>query len=241
MPHKDSNRSREYHHKYYTKNRENNWKKEKYCPDCGKRIWYNSSRCRPCSSKNVWNNLSEEDKKAKSKLFSIVNTNRPITEKEHKNRSNSQIGRKRPDTSERNRMMNKRLNYFKIHRNDEDFKRKMFQASCKKPTRPELFVIDLIEKNNLPFEYVGDGKVIIDRLNPDFIYKKKIIEVFSRFWHETYKNVDYNRTENGRREIFVNKGYQLLILWDDELKYNNKCTILNKINQFLYDNKDNRT
>ena len=46
-------------------------------------------------------------------------------------------------------------------------------------------VIELLKNNNLEYDFVGDGKIMIGTKNPDFINIKikKIIEVFGDYWH----------------------------------------------------------
>lgn len=116
---------------------------------------------------------------------------------------------------------------------DPEFQKKRLKGLCKKPTKPERIVIEIIKKHRLSFDYVGNGSFIIENLNPDFVSnKKEIIEVFGRFWHETYKNVDEKRTGEGRKKIFAQQGYKTLILWDDELENSSEQEILNKIKNF---------
>ncbi len=110
--------------------------------------------------------------------------------------------------------------------------RKRYKGLCKKPTRPEKVVLELIKDNNLPYSYVGDGTIIISGLNPDFIHKNnnKVIEVFGDYWHRD-DVADWNRTEKGRIEIFENLGYEILILWETDIKKSPNL-ILERIKSF---------
>jgi len=103
-----------------------------------------------------------------------------------------------------------------------------------RPNKPERAIIDLINEHNLPFKYVGDGQVWIYGLNPDFIEsngQKKIIEVFGDYWHNR-DNIDWRRTEWGRKAVFAQLGYKTLILWDSEIQQHpNK--ILDEIYKFM--------
>lgn len=110
----------------------------------------------------------------------------------------------------------------------------------KKPSLPETRLIQIIEANNLPFIYVGDGSLIIRGLNPDFIEsngKKKIIEVFGRAFHDpSYKHafkkkIPYYQLEGGRKSIYAQLGFDCLIIWDDEL--NDEGEIVKRINRFM--------
>ncbi len=78
-------------------------------------------------------------------------------------------------------------------------------------------VLNHLLKANFPHEwkFVGDGKVIIEGKNPDFINingKKQIIELFGERWH------DKNEAQP-RIDLFTKYGYKTLILWVKELSY----------------------
>jgi very-short-patch-repair endonuclease len=108
----------------------------------------------------------------------------------------------------------------------EEMLYKMFKAFARRPTKVEKKLIQLINKYNLPFEYVGDGKLIIGGKIPDFIdiKNKKIIEVFGNYWHD-------KEDEIKRANYFKKYGYDTLIIWQDEL--NNEQNVLEKINKFI--------
>lgn len=113
---------------------------------------------------------------------------------------------------------------------DED-RAKMLKGLLKRPTKPEKKLIDIIDSQKLPFEYVGDGSVIIKGLNPDFIYEegKCIIEMFGDYWHRPDVCLNTGR-EDVRDAIFATAGYRTLIIWEHELKYEDK--VINKILSF---------
>ena len=115
---------------------------------------------------------------------------------------------------------------------DEYILRKRYKGLCKKPTLPERIVLELIKEYKLPYKYVGDGGIIISGLNPDFVHStdKKVIEVFGDYWHRD-DIADWNRTEKGRTEIFEGLGYDILILWEKDIK-KNKVEIYNRIVDF---------
>lgn len=82
-----------------------------------------------------------------------------------------------------------------------------------KPTKLEQRLMQLIKDYNLPFKYVGDGKVWIAGKCPDFINingKKQFIEVFGIYWHDIF---DVAR----RIEHFRQYGFDTLVIWEDEL------------------------
>lgn len=96
-----------------------------------------------------------------------------------------------------------------------------------KPTKPERFLQELLDEH-FPGEwkYVGDGKVIIERKNPDFINcngRKMLIEVFGEYWHK-------KEEEQERRGFFLQYGFQCLILWQHELKVPE--LVIKKIKEF---------
>jgi len=55
------------------------------------------------------------------------------------------------------------------------------------PSSLEVKFQTIIDKHNLPYKYVGNGKFFIERLNPDFVNtnnEKIAIEVYARFYKE---------------------------------------------------------
>lgn len=129
--------------------------------------------------------------------------------------------------------------YKKLWRNKE-FKERRIKENLKniftRPTSYERKFILLCEKYNLPFIYTGDGKIIIENKNPDFIQsngKKLIVETYSNYWH-LLRDKNY---EQNRRNIFAKYGYKTLFLNDDDIKNRNWEKIcLNKVNKFMEGN-----
>lgn len=102
-----------------------------------------------------------------------------------------------------------------------EYRAKVLPACLKsrRPTDLEARLITLIEQYGLPYKYTGDGSFIIGRLNPDFVNvngDKIAIEVFGGHWHQN--KTDPLRTEEGRRAILKEYGWQLIVIWGDELK-----------------------
>lgn len=140
---------------------------------------------------------------------------------EQRRRMGAKKGTKRPDLSIMNR--------------NPEFIRKRLKGLMKKPTKPERRIIEIIEKNGLPFKYVGNGQKIIGTLNPDFIHDdaRKVIEVFGRVFHDptvSFFPVGLTSQLEGRTEFFKQRGYDCLILWDDEL--GSETSILDSITAF---------
>ncbi len=115
--------------------------------------------------------------------------------------------------------------------------RNVIRAIHNRPTKPEKKLIDIIQQYNLPFNYVGDGALIVGTLNPDFIHnngKKKIIEVFGRVFHDPEKSffeVSWKRQYWGRMAYYSQLGYDCLFLWDDDL--NDEQEIAEKVRGFV--------
>lgn len=106
-----------------------------------------------------------------------------------------------------------------------------------KITFPESKLIKIIKKFGLNYNYVGDGKLLVGNLNPDFVNcngKNVVIEVFGDYWHDPLKNkqCSYNRTEDGRKEFLKRYGWKCLVLWENEIKSLTEEEIVKKIIEF---------
>lgn len=111
---------------------------------------------------------------------------------------------------------------------------KAYQRGCYHitPNIPERQIIQICKLNNLPFNYIGDGKVWFNRFNPDFLSKnpKYIIEIYGEYHH----NLLINKIKHKRRlKAYSSLGYKTLIIWSKELK--NPQRVTEKIIDFLYD------
>jgi len=109
-----------------------------------------------------------------------------------------------------------------------EYKMKMLKSLYKtlkiKPNKPEkilLLILSNLFQNQ--YKYVGNGKIIIDGFNPDFIDKKnkKIIELFGDYWHNIPEAI---KRDKGRIACYLKKGYKLLIIWEHELENLKKVT-----------------
>lgn len=112
--------------------------------------------------------------------------------------------------------------------------RKIIKARHARPNKPETKLIEIIDKNNLPFKYVGNGEAIIEGKNPDFIHtegEKKVIELFGIYWHSPiYGRVRPTTTYDAVKKHYAENGYKSLIIWDTELI--NPEAVLSKIVRF---------
>jgi predicted DNA-binding protein YlxM (UPF0122 family) len=115
--------------------------------------------------------------------------------------------------------------------------KKTLKAATKKPNKQEQKLMDLIQHNNLPFKYVGDGRVIIGGRCPDFIEtngKKQVIELFGIYWHSPLygKRIPYRATYEGTMEHYKKHRFKCLIIWDWELEKISHEVIVDKIKKF---------
>ena len=103
---------------------------------------------------------------------------------------------------------------------------------CPRWIRRNWLRCNLIQKTfPKEWKYVGDGKVIIDCLNPDFINcngKKLVIELFGDYWHS---NEIAHITEEERKKRFMKYGFDMLVIWESELT--NLTDVLGKIKNFM--------
>ena len=116
-----------------------------------------------------------------------------------------------------------------------------FNLKYNRPTKIEQKIIDIINTSKLPFKYVGDGKLNINGLNPDFIDNtdKYIIEVFGNYWHnpkrKKFRKIIETDTEDGRIKFFEKLNYKILILWENEINRLANIELKNKIESWYYE------
>lgn len=98
----------------------------------------------------------------------------------------------------------------------------ILKASHVKPNKLEIHFqnyLDLLFPGE--YKYVGDGQLIIGGKCPDFVNvngKKKLIEIYGDYWHKGQNPED-------RKKIFEPFGYKTLVIWEKELKKENKLKI----------------
>lgn len=101
-----------------------------------------------------------------------------------------------------------------IKRSQDEHTKAIIRANRMKPNKCEIKLEQLLQAI-LPnqYKYIGDGKLTIDGLCPDFINangQKKLIELFGTYWHSIFDVA--KRTERYRQY-----GFKTLIIWEDEL------------------------
>lgn len=197
--------------------------------------------------------LSEEHKRK----MSIAQKRLWSTDSHRKKMHNAHIGYKVPDDELKRRYRGKKNPFYgkkhsietrkimselaKKHWKDEAIAKKMIWGLQIKPNGPELY-LDYLLQNYFPNEwkYVGEGQVIIGGLCPDFINcngKKQIIELFGGRWHKGDR-IRKNSLEDNRRKIFKEFGFNMIVIWDNELREPDK--IIKKITEEFHDERNKR-
>ncbi|MBI2196193.1 hypothetical protein HYU45_01130 [Candidatus Daviesbacteria bacterium] len=88
---------------------------------------------------------------------------------------------------------------------------------------------EIINKNNLPYKYVGNGKFFIERKNPDFINingEKKAVEVYARKHKEKLRNLSIEEWKKERQVIFAKYGWEIIFFDEVQLTENNVLVTL---------------
>ena len=128
---------------------------------------------------------------------------------------------------------------FKGLNNDPIFQQKRLKAAIKKPNRQERKLEAILEEwFPSEWKFVGDGEVILGKLNPDFINcngKKQIVELFGCWYHgcplhHPNNEVSWQNTEIGKKVIYSRYGFKTLVIWEHELE--DEEVVVNKITQF---------
>ena len=92
-------------------------------------------------------------------------------------------------------------------------------------SKPEERFESICKKHGLRYSFVGNGALMVGRMIPDFVHesKNKIIEIWGEFFH---KGQDPKKRINRLREF----GYDALVLWASELRYEDK--IVARVKEF---------
>ena len=153
-----------------------------------------------------------------------IETRKKMSEK-MKGKSPWNKGLKNCYTKECIEKRNKRMsNTMRLKWQNPIYRQKQLQAiisggNMLKPNKPELQLQSLLnELYPKDWEYVGDGKVILNGFCPDFINvngKKQIIELYVDYWHSRKDAIGRDKY---RIECYKRLGYDTLIIWEKELK-----------------------
>lgn len=91
----------------------------------------------------------------------------------------------------------------------------------KTPNAAEVSLGHLLDRNGLPYTFVGDRSFLVGELNPDFVHangERKLIELFGEYWHDPNReDLPALKTERGRCEYYQEHGYLPLIVWYRDL------------------------
>ena len=132
-----------------------------------------------------------------------------------KNKGKSHPGYKpTPEECRRRSEASTRAYWSKSEEERNAFVARVVRAIRRKPTNPEKRLIEILTELSLPYAYVGNGKLVINGLNPDFANvngQKKLIELFGVHWHSRGDEIT-------RGSRFAELGYSTLFVWETELK-----------------------
>lgn len=93
----------------------------------------------------------------------------------------------------------------------------------------EIKFQEIIDKHQLPYKYVGNGKFFIERKNPDFVNingEKKAIEVYARKHKEKMRNISIEEWKRERQNIFSKYGWEIIFFDEVQLNESNVLAIL---------------
>lgn len=121
--------------------------------------------------------------------------------------------------------------------NPENLK-KMLLRRHKRPSNLELKLISIIREYDLPFDYVGNGEIIIAGRNPDFINnngQKSLIEVFGTYWHTGGRGYSEEDVINHYK---AHGNFKTLVIWENDLKLFSDERIADRIRAFILTNQE---
>jgi hypothetical protein len=118
---------------------------------------------------------------------------------------------------------------------DPKFQQKMFDAWHKTPTGPELSVESILA-TAFPGRFIlnsrlGTSQVVIGSKIPDFLGtngKRELIEVFGTYWHDP-ELFPWRLNESELVNYYSDFGYTCLVIWEDEVEFNNVARRVNEI------------
>jgi len=121
------------------------------------------------------------------------------------------------------------------HMQDPEFKNRVIRATIKanrkRPTNPEMKVLEAVEKYSLPYRYNGNNAgFVLAGCCPDFVNingDKIVIEVWGDYWHRNDNPAD-------RISRFAKYGFGTLILWESHIKESSLEELAQEIKSFCY-------
>jgi len=172
-----------------------------FCKDCDKKISWKSIRCNKCFHKT----------QIKVHTYNCKCCNKKISKGALSGICKSCINRR--------------------HWNNKNYanrmRKKLLKALLKSPNKKEKYLIQVLPKE---YRFVGNGQVIIEGFNPDFINfkKKKIIELYGDYWHN---RKEIKERDKRKKLVYSRCGYKVLVIWEHELRNINK--LKEKISKYI--------
>jgi very-short-patch-repair endonuclease len=111
---------------------------------------------------------------------------------------------------------------------DPAFRKKVLGR--RKMSSLEIKFLDYIKKNNLPYKFVGNGKVWIENCNPDFVNtdgKKIAIEVYCKQHKEKFRDMSIEKWKQTRSSKFEKHGWN--IVYFDAVQLNDEKNVIERL------------
>jgi len=157
--------------------------------------------------------MSEETKKK----LSLINTGKHHTEE---TRAKMRLLRPSPETR-----MKMSIAHIGKFRSAETIRKMLMRHEM---TRLEKKFLGIVEKNGLPYKFVGDGSFMIGRKNPDFINVnglKIAVEVYARYYKLRHAET-VKAWQEDRERVFKEYGWTAIFFDETQV---NESNILNKL------------
>lgn len=121
-----------------------------------------------------------------------------------------------------------------LYKNDPFYGADRLSASFagRKMSLPEEHTKDILYLLDLPYEFVGDGKLMIGRYCPDFVRvdAKAIIDVFGDWHSKKSGKMKMTKYDKKRIEFIKSQGFAILVVWQSELLHIRE--VADKISKF---------
>jgi len=122
---------------------------------------------------------------------------------------------------------------------DKNYVRTILDSCYAKPNNFEKRIDDILQKF-IPNEWRYNGgfecEIMIGGLIPDFVNingRKQLIEAFGDPFHDGRFTSSWKRTEFGRKAVFSQFGYDVLILWYSDVKKMTDEEVAEVVKQFM--------
>lgn len=124
------------------------------------------------------------------------------------------LGRKRSDKTKKRLSASLKRHWDSLSPFEKEMHIKnIFAASRMPKSKFEVRIEILIKENDLPYKFVGDGKLIIDGKCPDFKHTKKniLVEAYEERWKGGTKESSKKWKKN-RKYFFKKRGYKTIFI-----------------------------